>query len=118
VAFDPTGSGRTVIRGGAGRYYNVVVAQTYNTFLRSNGRDVINVNATPTGVGAPTFSRSRVMPPSGVSVISDVRVMDDEFKDIEVFNWFATLEQELASNLAVSVTYQGNTASNLPVALT
>jgi hypothetical protein len=117
VAFDPTGSGRTVIRGGAGRYYNVVVAQTYNTFLRSNGRDVINVNVTPTGVGAPTFSRSRVTPPTGVSVISDVRVMDDEFKDIEVFNWFATLEQELASNLAVSVTYQGNTASNLPVAL-
>lgn len=116
-AFDPTGSGNTVIRGGAGVYYNVVVAQTYNTFLRSNGRDVTNVNVTPTSAGAPQFSRTRVTPPSGVSVISDVRVMAEDYEDIEVVNWFATLEQELASNLAMSVTYQGNKASNLPVAL-
>ena len=117
IAFDPNGSGRTVLRGGAGIYYNVVVAQTYNTFLRSNGRDVINVNVTPTGAGAPPFSRTRVTPPTGVSVISDVRVMADDFKDVEVLNWFATLEQELAPSLAMSVTYQGNKASNLPLAL-
>jgi len=115
-AFDPTGAGRTVVRGGAGLYYNVVVAQTYNTFLRGNGRDVINVNVTPTGAGAPAFSRSKVTPPTGVAVISDVRVMAEDFEDIQVFNWFATLEQELARNLALSVTYQGNQASNLPVA--
>ncbi|HWI17613.1 MAG TPA: carboxypeptidase regulatory-like domain-containing protein [Vicinamibacterales bacterium] len=116
-AFDPTNSGRTVIRGGAGVYYNVVVAQTYNTFLRGNGRDVINVNVTPTGTGAPAFSRSRVTPPTGVSVISDVRVMAEDYQDIRVVNWFTTLEQELVRDLAMSVTYQGNKASNLPVAL-
>lgn len=116
-AFDPANSGRTVIRGGAGLYYNVVVAQTYNTYLRGNGRDVININVTPTGVGAPAFSRTRVTPPSGVSVISDVRAMASDFEDIEVLNWFTTLEQELARDLALSVTYQGNKASNLPVAL-
>lgn len=116
-AFDPTGGGRTVIRGGAGVYYNVVVAQTYNSFLRGNGRDVINVNVTPTGVGAPAFSRSRVTPPTGVSVISDVRAMAEDYQDIRVINWFTTLEQELWKDLALSVTYQGNQASNLPVAL-
>lgn len=116
-AFDPNGSGRTVIRGGAGLYYNVVVAQTYNTFLRGNGRDVINVNVTPTGAGAPAFSRTAVTPPTGVSVISDVRVMADDYKDIQVASWFTTVERELADNLALSVTYQGNKASNLPVAL-
>lgn len=116
-AFDPTGSGRTVVRGGAGLYYNVVVAQTYNTFLRGNGRDVINVNVTPTGAGAPVFSRTKVTPPTGVAVISDVRALASDFEDVQVFNWFATLEQELARNLAMSVTYQGNTARNLPVAL-
>ena len=36
---------------------------------------------------------------------------------MEVLNWFGTLEQELARNLALSVTYQGNKASNLPLAL-
>ncbi len=117
LAFDPTGNGRTVVRGGVGLYYNVVVAQTYNTFLRGNGRDVINVNVTPAGTGAPVFSRTKVTPPTGVAVTSDVRVLADDFEDIQVVNWFATLEQELARNLALSVTYQGNKASNLPVAL-
>lgn len=117
LAFDPRGTGRTVVRGGAGLYYNVVVAQTYNTFLRGNGRDVINVNVTPTSAGAPPFTRSRVTPPSNVSVISDARVLADDFKDVQVLNWFATLEQELARNMSMSVTYQGNKASNLPVAI-
>jgi hypothetical protein len=116
-AFDPSGSGRTVIRGGAGLYYNVLVAQTYNTLLRGNGRDVINVNVTPSTVGAPAFSRTKVAPPTGVSVISDVRVMDDRFEDVQVLSWFATVEHELARDLALSVTYQGNKASHLPLAL-
>ncbi|MGE0865576.1 MAG: TonB-dependent receptor [Vicinamibacterales bacterium] len=116
-AFDPTGNGRTVIRGGAGVYYNVVVAQTYNTFLRGNGRDVINVNVTPTEPGAPPFSRSKVTPPTGVAVTSDVRVLAEDFEDLQVFNWFATWEQELARSLALSMTYQGNKASNAPMAL-
>jgi hypothetical protein len=58
-----------------------------------------------------------VAPPTGVSVVSDVRVMDDEFEDLQVASWFATWDQELRRNLALSLTYQGNQASNLPVAL-
>jgi hypothetical protein len=117
LAFDPTGSGRTVFRAGAGLYYNVVVAQTYNTFLRGNGLDVANVNVTPATAGAPAFTRRKVTPPTGVSVVSDVRVMDEDFEDVQVATWFATWEQELARSLAVSLTYQGNKASNLPLAL-
>ncbi|MDP1568478.1 MAG: TonB-dependent receptor [Vicinamibacterales bacterium] len=117
LAFDPSGDGRTVIRAGAGVYYNVVVSQTYNNLLRSNGRDVINVNVTPTQPGAPAFTRGRVTPPTGVSVISDVRYMAEDFQDIRVASWFATVEREVAPALAASVTYQGNQARNLPVAL-
>ena len=117
LAFDPTGSGRTVLRAGAGLYYNVVVAQTYNTFLRGNGIDVVSMNVTPATPGAPAFSRGKVALPTGVSVVSDVRVMDEDFKDLQVASWFATWDQELRRNLAFSLTYQGNQASNLPVAL-
>jgi len=105
------------VRGGAGLYYNVVVAQTYNTFLRGNGVDVVNVNVTPTTAGAPAFTRGKVQPPTGVSVVSDVRVMDDDFEDLQVASWFTTWDQELVKDLAVSLTYQGNKTSNLPVAL-
>ncbi len=117
VAFDPSGNGRTVIRAGVGRYFNVLVAQTYNTFLRGNGRDVINLNVTPTTAGAPAFSRTRVTPPRDVAVISDVRVMAEDFEDLEVTSWFTTVERELANTLALSVTYQGNRARNLPLSL-
>ena len=106
-----------MLRAGAGLYYNVVVAQTYNTVLRSNGVDVVNVNVTPLTPGAPEFTRGKVTPPTGVTVLSDVRVMDEDFEDIQVATWFATWEQELARNLALSLTYQGNRASNLPLAL-
>lgn len=117
LAFDPSGDGKTVIRAGAGVYYNVLVAQTYNNFLRGNGRDVINVNVTPTTAGAPAFSRGKVTPPSGIAVISDVRVMDEDFEDVRVASWFTTFERELARDLGLSVTYQGNQARNLPLAL-
>ena len=117
LAFDPTGAGRTVLRAGAGLYYNVVVAQTYNTFLRGNGVDVVSVNVTPTTPGAPVFSRNKIAPPTGVSVVSDVRMMAEDFEDLQVASWFATWDQELRRNLSFSLTYQGNQASNLPVAL-
>jgi hypothetical protein len=94
-----------------------MVAQTYNTFLRGNGLDVVNVNVTPTTAGAPAFTRGKVLPPTGVSVVSDVRVMDSDFEDLQVASWFATWDQELFKDLAVSLTYQGNKTSNLPVAL-
>jgi hypothetical protein len=117
LAYDITGDNKTVLRAGYGAYFNVMVAQTYNNFLRGNGRDVINVNVTPDQTGAPAFSRGKVAPPTGVAVISDVNVMADDFQDIRVNSWFTTLERELARSLALSVTYQGNTANNLPMAL-
>lgn len=117
VAFDPAGDGRTVLRAGAGVYYNVLVAQTYNTFLRSNGLDVINVNVTPNTPGAPAFTRGKVPAPRDVGVISDVRAMAEDFEDVRVTSWFATVERELARSLGLSVTYQGNQARNLPLAL-
>jgi hypothetical protein len=117
VAFDPTGNGRTVFRGGLGIYYNVVVAQTYNNFLRGNGLDVINVNVTPTTAGAPPFSRTKVQPPTGVRVVSDVRHMAEDFEDVQVANWFTTYDQQIARDLAFSLTYQGNHAQNLPLSL-
>jgi hypothetical protein len=117
LAYDPTGSGRTVLRAGAGLYYNVVVAQTYNTFLRGNGIDVVNVNVTPTTPGAPAFTRGKVQPPTGVSVVSDVRAMAADFEDLQVASWFGTWDQELFADTALSLTYQGNKTSNLPVAL-
>lgn len=117
LAWDVTGDGRTVLRAGAGVYYNVLVAQTFNTFLRGNGIDVVNVNVSPTQPGAPAFTLNEVPTVSGAGVISDVRYMAEDFEDVRVDSWFTTLERELPGGLSAALTYQGNRASHLPVAL-
>ncbi len=115
-AWDPFGNGRDVIRGGYGIFYNMMTPQTFNTFLRGNGIDVLNVNVTPTNAGAPVFSRGAVAPITGVNVVSDIRIMDPEFQDIKVHEWFTTYDRELLQDLALSFTYRVNRGRNLPVA--
>ena len=43
--------------------------------------------------------------------------MADDYQDIRVTSWFGTFERELARSLGLAVTYQGNRADNLPMAL-
>lgn len=97
-------------------YFNTTVAQTFNTFLRSNGREVININVTPTTTGAPAFTRNKVAPPSGIAVVSDVRVFDKNFDDVTTHNFYLTNEVELVKDLGLALTYQGTRGRKLPLA--
>lgn len=118
-AYDPQGNGKTVIRGGYGMFYNTVVAQTFNTFLRSNGRAVTSLNVVPTDPGAPLFTRGAVTAvPGGRTAISDVRVFDPNFRDLFVHNAYVTVERELLKDFGVAATWQGTFSRNLPYSLT
>jgi hypothetical protein len=115
IAWDPKGDGKTVFRAGGGIFFNTIVAQTFNNFFRGNGVEVLNLNVTPTDPGAPAFTRSQVPPPAGVvRPITDLRVFAPQFDDLTVYNFFATVERQLARNLAVSATYQGTRGRQLP----
>jgi hypothetical protein len=115
LAWDPRGSGRDVVRAGYGIFYNMLTPQTFNTFLRGNGVDVVNVNVAPTDAGAPAFTTGQVTPPQGVSALSDVRLMDPEFQDIKAHEAFVTYDREMFGNTALSLTYRVNRARDLPV---
>jgi hypothetical protein len=117
MAWDPRGSGRGVIRAGYGIFYNMLTPQTFNSFLRGNGVDVLNVNVAPTDAGAPPFTTGAVPRPQGVNVVSDVRIMEANFQDVMAHEAFATYERELARHYALAVTYRLNRARDLPVTL-
>lgn len=119
LAYDPLGDGKTVIRAGYGIYFNTVVAQTFNTFLRGNGVAITNINVTPTDPGAPAFSRNAPPSTAGLAgVLSDVRIFDPNFRDLFVHNTFVTVERELLRDFGVAATWQGTFSRNLPYALT
>ncbi len=118
-AYDPRGNGKTVIRGGYGLFFNTMVAQTFNTIVRSNGRAITNINVTPTDAGAPAFSRNAPPSVAGLAgVLSDVRVLDANFRDLYVHNTFLTVEREILPDFGIAATWQGTYGRNLPYALT
>jgi hypothetical protein len=118
VAWDPFGKGRSVVRAGYGIYYNTTVAQTFNTFLRGNGREVRNVTITGTQAGAPAFTRGAVPTFGGGTVqISNLNVFAPDFQDPMVHSYFLTFDHELPGGHGLSVQYLGNRARDLPYAL-
>jgi hypothetical protein len=115
LAWDPKGDGKTVFRAGGGIFFNTMVAQTFNSFYRGNGVEVVNINVAPGDPGAPQFTRSQVPPPAGVArPISDLRVFAPQFNDLTVYNFFATVERQLVGDLSVAATYQGTRGRQLP----
>ncbi|MBY0507836.1 MAG: TonB-dependent receptor [Bryobacteraceae bacterium] len=118
MAFDPLGKGKSVIRAGYGIYYNTTVAQTFNTFLRGNGREVRNVTITGTQAGAPPFTRSTVPAFTGGTLqVSNLNVFGSSFDDPMVHSYFVSFDQEIAPGHSLSVQYLGNRARSLPYAL-
>jgi hypothetical protein len=107
-----------VLRAGWGIYYNTTVAQTWNNFFRGNGVEVLNLNVTPTDPAAPAFTRGRVNPLTGARrPVTDVNAVAANFDDVKTYNYFFTIERELAANWGFSLTYQGTQGRDLPVRL-
>ncbi|MFN8942078.1 MAG: hypothetical protein ACK5ZJ_20330 [Acidobacteriota bacterium] len=80
--------------------------------------EVFNLNVLPTDTGAPAFTRNPVTPLSAARrPVTDIRAVAPNFSDLTTYNYFVTLERELAPNLGFSLTWQGTRGRNLPLAL-
>ncbi|MGE3840645.1 MAG: TonB-dependent receptor [Vicinamibacterales bacterium] len=141
-AFDPGGDGRTVIRGGIGKFYEYHLIPTRVDLLRrgvfgltysfntgedtSADRGVIpaaHVCLQPTiANGLATISpacraalstlRSSLQPGAGAQFVNDEPVVDGDRKMGYLWGFSAGVKRELMRDLAVSVDYVGNRGRN------
>jgi len=113
-AYDVSGSGKTVLRGGYGMFFARILNGTiYNALINTgslNGQPTYNY--TPTAAGAPVFpqvvaSKGTAGPPNSV-------FFDSNFKAPLIHQADLTVEQDLGWNTVMSVTWLGTFGRRLP----
>ena len=135
IAWDPTGSGNTVIRGGFGMIYETL---NWESFLALNNR--LGISSIPTGgigvlpgggniaVGNITFDGSKlnytptgpVFPTGTINCSPNapgnpctILGMDPHLTTPYVLNWNLNVQHSITPNLSFEVAYVGNHGANL-----
>ncbi len=110
IAFDPTGAGKWVIRGGAGTFFGRAdLSQPIGELLLNPP-----FNATISfGNGRTLDSLPATLPTVGVGVATNAA--DINWKVQSSYQWNLTVERELLRDTKLEVAYVGNRGSHLPV---
>jgi hypothetical protein len=116
-AIDLLGSGRSVLRGGYGIFFDRI----FNSFwadARSNSvalRDLVNAPGQPPQFQYTLPIRSGVPPATRINPASSVAV-DQELRTPYAQGWFLGLQQELTANLLLEVNHTGAAGRKLAAA--
>ena len=113
-AYDLFGSGKTVVRGGFGVFWNFTPGGTSSSkaqnppFLQST-----SLQPTPTAYGSNLLLRDGLPPPPGVdpnrpAAGSTRSIFDINFRDAYARQWNLNVQQGLATNYMVEVAYVGS----------
>jgi hypothetical protein len=116
VAYDLTGEGSSVIRGGYGMFYGRVINSTiYNALVNVGSPEgQLSLVLQNTSAGAPAFPNI-LSGASATPVRPDVVVFEDDAQNPLVHEYDAIFEQKIANNTMFSVSYVGSRGTNLPL---
>ncbi|HEY6254009.1 MAG TPA: TonB-dependent receptor, partial [Candidatus Angelobacter sp.] len=112
-AWDVTGSGKTVLRGGYGIYYGRVINSTIFNALLNTGMPGSQVSLffTPSSAGAPVFPQILT---SLNGAGSNIVFFDSHFQNPQIHQMDLTLEREVGWGTVFSVSYLGSLGRELP----
>jgi hypothetical protein len=111
-AWDVTGNGKTVLRGGYGIYYGRIINSTIFNALVNTGASgsQVSLSFSPGAAGAPTFPA--VLNLSGAG--KNVTFFDPNFQSPQIHQMDLTVEREVGWGTVISVSYLGSLGRELP----
>jgi hypothetical protein len=114
VAYDLTGDGKTVIRAGAGIFYDRWVGwELFRAYQNPPGYSVANLSNIPL-TPAMVTNQYAAFPNAPVKLSkSSTQDPDLHMQTAYVASWNATIERELAANFVIGASYLGSSGSNL-----
>lgn len=124
-AWDPRGTGKTVVRGGFGIFYNPMLTGAALS-LAGNFQQGINVNlfnffdpnflCTPPFPSAPFLSYPvpNPLPVCTPALPANVNSLDPNIRDTYSMHWSFGVQQEIVRNTVLEVSYVGNRGVKLP----
>ena len=108
----------TILRIGAGLYFDAPILEMYSRAIQSNGRaDFRTLSFTPASPSRPAFPNtfSGTLPPGAVLPIQDVDAVAADLETMYALNTSIQLEQAITEHLSASIGYVHSGGLHIPV---